>query len=112
MHRRHNITVTALSGTAYSPMRETYLLHTESDVIRKVNQLKRDPQVKQIRIEKNGFAYLRGFSALGWIETVQAIRHDIPNKKEVVLLRSPTSVFDAGKPYKVLVEKRISYRDI
>jgi len=111
VHRRkikkeHYVTVTALGGTAYSPFRETFIVKGEKKIIKKINLLARRPEVKQIRVEKNGFAYLRGFTGIGWIETIQAMRKDDPKVKEIVYLRSPKSMFEPATVVRVDKGKR------
>lgn len=95
--------VSAIYGTKWSPVRETYRVSGVDDVAKKINELKARPEVLQIRIEKGGLLpYLRGFTAMGEIETVKAVRSDIPNKTEVVVLDKPKGFFGIPKVRRII----------
>jgi len=101
--KQYKYLVSAIDGSKWSPVRETYRVSGVDDVAKKISELKKRPEVLQIRIEKDGILpYLRGFTAMGEIETIKAIRSDIPNKTEVVVLEKPKGFFGIPKVRKIV----------
>ena len=94
--------VSAIYGTKWSPVRESYNV-SASDLDKKIAELKARPEVLQIRVEKGGLLpFLRGFTPMGEIETIKAVRSDMPNKTEVIFLDKPKGFFEIPKVRKII----------
>jgi len=87
VHRRKKkevFVVSAFYGSVNVPYRESYIVFGKNNLDRKVAEIRKKGQAKNIHISRNGLSYIQGFTVVGGIKARNSIRRDKPNKIEVV----------------------------
>lgn len=93
--------VSGIGGTKWSPEVEVFWVK-KSELKSKIAEMKKDSNVRQIDVEKGGFVdYLRGFTPMGEMDVIRAIRKDNPKRTEVVFKSRPKGFFGESKVLKV-----------